>query len=173
MEGLVISKRVRNLVLSAGVGILLASVISSILSAKVDPVVDVKQSSIGSPSPAQSVETGSSPVNPTPRAAPEGGSKIDQRQYAIDLAELRGLPADAAPGTVLDIFVAWDPPVTPRPTVQRLIRDVILERIVPPVTPDGPDAALLSVDKRQLTSLMFGDRYGRLSVALVPATSSP
>ena len=87
--------------------------------------------------------------------------------YAIAAAELSGLSPDAAPGTLLDLWVAWDPPITDKPQVQPLLRGVRLNRIVPPVTPEGPEVALLSVRPSQVSDLIWGDRYGSLSVTMI------
>ena len=95
----------------------------------------------------------------------------DVRGYALPVAELSGLPGDTPPGTELELWVTWDPPVTKRPRLQRLIRRVVLEKVAPAVTPDGPDAAILLVPVEKLPDLVYADRYGALSVALLPRQS--
>ncbi len=107
------------------------------------------------------------PTLPTPSPAPPPpGALADEAtvDFAVSLAELDGLRPDAAPGTTLDVWVAWGPPVTKRPRVQSLLRGVRLAHIVPPVTPDGPAVALLSVRDRQVARLIYGTRWGSLSV---------
>ena len=91
----------------------------------------------------------------------------EMRGYALPVAELSGLPGDAQPGTELELWVTWDPPVTERPRLQRLIRRVVLEKIAPAVTPDGPNAAILLVPVEKLPDLVYADRYGAISVALL------
>lgn len=95
--------------------------------------------------------------------APERANLVS---YAIAVNELHGLPPRAAAGTVLDLWVAWEPPVTKEPKIHRLVSNVILEEIAPPLLPDGPHAALLLVKPNQLSDLLYGDRYGSLSVAI-------
>jgi hypothetical protein len=90
------------------------------------------------------------------------------RGYALPVAELAGLPGDAPPGTELELWVTWDPPVTERPRLQRLIPRVVLQKITPAVTSDGPDAAILLVPEKKLPDLVYADRYGAISVALIP-----
>jgi hypothetical protein len=95
----------------------------------------------------------------------------EMRGYALPVAELSGLPGDAPPGTELELWVTWDPPVTERPRLQRLIRRVVLEKVAPAVTPDGPDAAILLVPVEKLPDLVYADRYGAISVGLLPSQS--
>ena len=170
------NKRLRNLALSACVGILLASVASQVLTSDVAPQ-ETSRVALESPSPTATAgdsvtskpsdsQQSMDAENPTPSIA-----ATHERHYAIAVADLGGLPADAPPGTTLDLWVTWDPPVTEKPTVQRLLKGVVLERIVPAITPNGPDAALLTVETDQLSSLIFGDRYGVLSVALLPSSA--
>jgi len=88
--------------------------------------------------------------------------------YAIPTTELQGLPPDLAYGTRLDLWVAWQPPITKRTELQPLLRGVLLEKIVPPLLPDGPHSAILKVDPDEISDLIWGDRFGALS-AVVPA----
>jgi hypothetical protein len=80
--------------------------------------------------------------------------------------ELPGLPPDATPGTKLDLWVTWQPPVTREPKVQLLIEDVTLETISAPITVDGPYVANLLVGKKELPDLLYGDRFGDLNVSV-------
>ena len=93
--------------------------------------------------------------------------KGQRRQYAVGLHELSGLPADVSPGTAVEVWVAWDPPVTDEPRVQRLIRDARVSDMIPPVIPEGPVAVVLSVPLDRLSDLIYGDRYGSLSAVLL------
>jgi hypothetical protein len=92
----------------------------------------------------------------------------DVRSYAVAVPELGGLAPDAPPGTHLDLWVAWEPPVTKRPQFRLLIRGVVLDRIVPPVTPDGPTTALLLVRAARIPDLLYADRWGQLNVTAQP-----
>ena len=106
---------------------------------------------------------------PSPRVSlgePAAVSEVGTRGYAVALPELSGLPADALPGTRLELWVAWEPPVTKQPRIQRLATSVTLDRIVPPVTPDGSPAALLRIPRREIPSVLYGDRYGAMSVVV-------
>ncbi len=107
------------------------------------------------PSPSTSSGAPSAPI-----------SGADTRVYAVALPELAGLPADAAPGTRLELWVTWEPPVTKQPRVQRLATGVTLDRMVPPVTPDGSPAALLRIPRREIPSVLYGDRYGAVSAVV-------
>jgi hypothetical protein len=86
----------------------------------------------------------------------------------LEATALEGLPPDAPAGTRMELWVAWDPPVTKAPKVQRLLPEVILERTVPPVVPEAPATAIVAVPAKDVSRLVYGDRYGALSVALLP-----
>ena len=101
------------------------------------------------------------PVMTTPHETSLAGTT---RSYAISITELQGFPSDAVPGTRFELWVAWDPPITPRPRFQRLVRDVVLERVIPPLTANGPTAAMLEVPEARISDLLYADRYGALSV---------
>ncbi len=111
-----------------------------------------------------------SPV-PAAAAAPTASpvarvADMDRRTYAVSVVELAGLPPDAAPGTRLHLWVMWRPPLVRKPRLQPLIADVILEKVVPPVTPEGSHVALLSVPGREAPDLLWADQFGELSVTL-------
>lgn len=88
------------------------------------------------------------------------------RVYAVSLPELAGLPADSKPGTMLELWVAWEPPITKHPRIQRLATGITLDRIVPPVTRDGSPAVLLRIPQKEIPSVLYGDRYGAMSAVL-------
>ncbi len=120
------------------------------------------------PSQTASVSSVAGPVAVT-RPSPEGetSDRSDEVDYAIAVPELSGLSPDAAAGSLLDLWVAWDPPITEKPRVQPLLRAVRLSRIVPPVTPEGPAVALLTIRRAQVSDIIYGDRYGSLSVTML------
>jgi len=101
----------------------------------------------------------------TPTSLPVEPSR---RSYAIALPDLKGLPPDAVPGTQMELWVAWEPPLTRRPRIQRLFPSVVLEKIAPPAIEGGPAVAILSVESSDVSDLLWGDRYGALSVVLLP-----
>ena len=119
-----------------------------------------KPSTASAPTPVASVPT-TEPIDAPARV------NQDRVSYAIAVAELAGLSPTSAPGTLLELWVTWDPPITKRPKLQKLLDDVVLDEIAPPVTPEGPQVALLSVARNQLDELLWADRYGSLSAAVI------
>lgn len=105
-------------------------------------------------------------TSPTPGEAPTSSLT----GYAISLSELSGLTESTAPGTIVDLWVTWDPPLTPRPKLQRIVSGAVVDEIAPPVTPDGPYAAMLLVRQRDIEDLLWADRYGSLSAVTKPST---
>lgn len=126
------------------------------------PLVPAPKPSVTAPSLEASSPSPFATVSPGLGAA----ARTDEVDYAIAVTELSGLSPDAAPGTLLDLWVAWDPPITDEPHVQPLLRSVRLTRIVAPVTPEGPAVALLSIRPSQVSDIIYGDRYGALSVTM-------
>ncbi len=123
----------------------------------------------GSDKEPAGAEPGYAPVSqPVPTSPPVTEPALPEgwRSYAVALEELEGLPPDAAPGTELDLWVMWEPPITGTPKVQLLVEDVVLEKIVPAITPNGPDAAVLLLPHKKTRDLLYGDQYGALSVTL-------
>lgn len=120
----------------------------------------------GTPAPAPTPAPAAGPQTPPPGLPPGLAPGPARRSYAVGLHELRGLPPDAQPGLRLELWVAWEPPVVARARVDLLLRDVVLEEIVPPATPEGPAAAVLSVRARDLVDLLYADRWGNLAVAV-------
>jgi hypothetical protein len=109
------------------------------------------------------------PANMEPPPAGDGSPDEDQtRSYAIALHELPGLPPDAEPGTALELWATWRPPITKERQVQKLVEGALLERVTPPLTPEGPPVAILSVPEKEIDELLFGDRFGELSAAVLP-----
>ena len=111
------------------------------------------------------------PTDPSPNVVTtpsQGIGSPDERLYAVSVPELSGLPPDAPPGTALELWVAWDPPLTKRPKIQLLIPRVTVERIVPGLTPEAPATVMLEVPRRAMPDMLYGDRYGTLSVTVLP-----
>lgn len=144
------SRRTRNLALAAIVPAGLAFVAVAILWPRPEAI---------NPKP---------PVAPPPAPVTAPVPAGDLRSYALAVPEIKGMPPNAASGTHFELWVAWDPPITDRPKLQRLIDDVVLERVVSPVVPEAPPVAILLVKRREVDELMWGDRYGALSVTARP-----
>jgi hypothetical protein len=89
----------------------------------------------------------------------------DLASYAFLMPELEGLPPTISPGTEIEIWATWEPPVTKRPKVQRLVPRAIVGKVIPSIEP-GPPTVVLEVERRFLPDIMFGDRFGALSVVL-------
>jgi hypothetical protein len=174
-----VSSRTRNLLLAGGLVLAAGFVAMNLLS--LEPATPSR--SFTTPAPSGRIASpelrsgddrlstggGQTPSSTSERAAP--GTSLsgtdEMRGYALPVAELSGLPGDAPPGTELELWVTWDAPVTERPRLQRLIRRVVLEKVAPAVTSDGPDAAILLVPVEKLPDLLYADRYGAISVALL------
>lgn len=114
----------------------------------------------------------SRPPDPTPTMSvqPFDASHPERVTYAIDVNDIAGLAPSIPSGTLVDIWVTWERPITKTPGLQRLVRGVLIEQIAPPVTPEGPYVAVLSVDERKVENLLWGDRYGALSATIMPVS---
>lgn len=109
-------------------------------------------------------------IEPPPRslAPPEISETPGRlRSYALSLGELDGLPARLSSGTELQIWVAWEPPVTRAAQVQLLVERATLDRIVANVVPGEPPTVLLLVSPKDVPDLLYGDRWGALSAVVV------
>lgn len=129
------------------------------------PTTQQTASSLAVPSPGS--EPARSASAPSPAISDDRSAPT--RVYAVALPDLPGLPEDAKPGTSLELWVAWEPPVTKHPRIQRLATGVTLDRIVPPVVADGAPAALLRIPIKEMASVLYGDRYGALSAVITGA----
>jgi hypothetical protein len=89
----------------------------------------------------------------------------DLTSYAFLLPELEGLPPTTSPGTEIEIWATWEPPVTKRLKIQRLIPKATVTKILPSIEP-GPPTVVLEIERRFIPDIMFGDRFGALSVVL-------
>ena len=162
------TQRSTNLALAAIAIIILLGLAWPLLPQSSAPTVEGGQAnptSTSSEVPALSPAADDPALAPSP---PEDRSVL--RTYAVVLTELNGFPSDAAPGTRVDLWVAWEPPVTRQVKVHRLLRDVVVDRIVAPSTPAGSPAVLLAVDEENISDLIWADRYGSLSATIVPTT---
>ena len=131
---------------------------------------------VASPSPVGGTESlASVPTSPSPLSGADADAEAGDDpsteelvSYAIATAELQGLPPDLPPGSTVDLWVTWQPPVTKRAKVRPLLEGVRLEKIAPPLLPDGPQAAILAVPAERISDLIWGDRFGALTVVVPP-----
>jgi hypothetical protein len=89
------------------------------------------------------------------------------RSYSIGLHELSGITPDIPPGTHIEIWASWDPSVSKEPQIQRLLKDVVIERIDPPFLPEGPTAVVLALAPHQVKNMLWGDKYGDLAAVVI------
>lgn len=129
------------------------------------------------PSDAAPGPAGSPPVVAAspPAGGPSGSGRSSGPDghllsYALSLGQLSGLSPDSAPGTRLQLWVAWEPPLTRRPRIDLLIEEAVLERIVEGLTPRTPATALVLVEPSAIRDLLYADRYGQLNAVTL---SSP
>ena len=152
--GAMMSRKTRNLLLAGIVPIVVVFAGASLFWPS-SPSATTK-----APRPVQTA------ITQTPGPVPSTKPVVGRKTYAIPVPELAGLSSSAVPGTRLELWVAWDPPLTKSPKIQRLLRDVMLEKIVPPIVPEAPATAILSVPDRAVPDLLYGDKYGSLSVTM-------
>ena len=107
--------------------------------------------------------------NETGTTGTDKPAATDLTTYAFLLPELEGLPSSTSPGTDIEIWATWEPPVTKRPKVQRLIPRATVSKILPTIEP-GPPTVVLEIERRYIPDIMFGDRFGALSVVLPSQT---
>ena len=175
-----VSSKSKNLALAGGAvalaGIIAVNLLLAPATTPASPSVMASPASAGEsqevalPSPSVSTSGALSSPGSSPGVGVVG--EVTRREYAIGLQELRGLPPDARPGTSFELWVTWEPPVTEDPRLQRLIADVVLERVIPGPVPEAPVTALLSVPAERAGDLIYADTYGRLNVVL-PHKSVP
>ena len=161
----------RRLALTGGAGLVAAVVLWSLGPQETSPPSSNSGALVASPPSSASLPiAGSSPMTPTDAASsiPTQPAPAVRRNYALGLHELDGLSPDVTPGSPLQIWVAWEPPLTRRSQIQLLLPDVLVVRIVPSVVPEGPTTVLISVPARDISDLLYGDRYGELS-AVAPS----
>jgi hypothetical protein len=154
------SRKTRRLALTATAPIVVLAVTWNLLPSEHEPSRSFPTQTVSRPSQA------TTPSNET-ESAPDS-VEFGSRSYAVPLPELHGLPPDAAPGTELELWVAWEPPITSGPKFQRLVPHLTLQRIAPPVEAGAPPTVLLAVPTSRLSDLLYGDRFGTLSVAVRP-----
>jgi hypothetical protein len=152
--GAPVSRRVRNLCLAAAVPIAVVIVAFSLFPTTDEPAA------IREPKPPRAAS------EPVPEADIPHDS--DLRSYSVSATEVAGLSLDSRPGSRLDLWVAWEPPITKEPRVQRLVEGVVLEKIVPPTVPEAPPTAVLLIAPRFVDEIIYGDIWGRLSVVTIP-----
>lgn len=148
-------RRARNL-LRAGLAVVTCGVLAALIMG------------IPSPKPPAAAPSASH-AGPAPTRAPhpvDAGSR-HVRTYALAASDLSGLPGDVSPGTRIDLWVAWDPPVTKGPSVQRLLTDLTIAEVAPGVGASSP-SVIVNVPEEDVERLLYGDRYGALSATMIP-----
>jgi hypothetical protein len=103
---------------------------------------------------------------PSPSRSPQivvSGDTSGRVAYSLDLEDIAGLSPTTTPGTAVELWATWSPPITKSPRLQRVVRDAILERVSLPITPDGPIVATFLVEEREIDELLWADRYGEIS----------
>jgi len=75
--------------------------------------------------------------------------------------------AQIATTSEIEIWATWEPPVTKKLKVQQLIPLASVEKIIPSIEP-GPPTVMLSLERRAIPDLIYGERFGALSVVLDP-----
>lgn len=153
----IMPRRIRNLALAAVVPIVAIAIVMAMLPSTQDVVADPP----GAPTKPEKLQ-------PRASAETEPALAAGFRAYAVSVPELQGLSEGALSGTKLELWVAWEPPVTKSPRVQRLVDEVVLERIVAPTVPEAPSTAVLLVPPKAIPDVIYGDLYGRLSVVSLP-----
>ena len=102
----------------------------------------------------------------TPRDTdPTAPAATDLASYAFLLPELEGLPPNTRPGTEIEIWATWEPPVTKKLKVHQLVPRATVAKIIPSIEP-GPPTVMLELERRFIPDLMYGDRFGALSIVL-------
>ena len=74
---------------------------------------------------------------------------------------------------MLEVWVAWEPPVTRKIRFQKLLPSATIERVVPGLVQEHPATVLLGVDRSRISDLLYGDRFGSLSVVILSLPSDP
>lgn len=98
-------------------------------------------------------------------AAPPAPAATDLTNYAFLLPELEGLPPNTRPGTEIEIWATWQPPVTKKLKVHQLVPRATVAEIIPSIE-RGPPTVMLQLERRFIPDLMYGDRFGALSIVL-------
>ncbi len=114
----------------------------------------------------ESAATGSRDEGVTARDTDQAQpAATDPASYAFLLPELEGLPPNTPSGTEIEIWATWEPPVTKKLKVHQLIPRATVTEIIPSIEP-GPPTVMLEVERRAIPDLMYGDRFGALSIVL-------
>lgn len=124
------------------------------------PLVEGSLPESGEPAPA--------PADRTHAAPPEASDSPNLRAYAIPLIEVQGLPPDVAAGTRLELWVAWEPPITEKRRIQKLFGGARVGRVIEPTVAEAPTTVELLVPAEELPELLFADRHGALNAAVLP-----
>lgn len=152
------SRRTINLIAVAGAVAVIVWVLSGVVAG----------SGAADLSPSEPPSTPSPTRTPSPVLDSEADPKVAAwRGYALAIPEVEGLPTDLLPGDALQLWVAWDPPVTKKPKIAPLVDRVLYERTILPTLPGEAPVAVVLVQEGKVDELMYGDRYGSLSAVVM------
>ena len=159
------TSKTRRLAFSAGFVVLFALTIWSWIPSGAVPEADAPALGV-EPTPTQLLAGPTQPSLDPSHDQPASTGTIERQSYAIGLHDIAGLSHETPPGTLVELWVAWDPPITDKPQYQRLIPAAIIEEIQPPFVPEGPFTVMLSVPAKKIGDLLYADRYGAISATL-------
>ena len=146
--------RVRNLVIAALVPLAIFFMLFRVTSRRPSPEPPNAQPSEGAPT-ALAVEVSPSPV----------GERT--YSYALDLLSLGGLPPDLEPGAAVELWVTWSSGKrAARP--ERWVTGARFQRIVPAITPTGPDVAIIEIPAEARRKMVWADTFGLLTLFASP-----
>jgi hypothetical protein len=93
----------------------------------------------------------------------------DLRPYAFSLNKLRGLSPGTRSGTGVELWAIRSGDDGRKPDSELMISEAIVKRIVPPLTPVGPETAVLLVPEEVIPKLMRAELLGASITAVVIA----
>lgn len=150
--------RRRKLLVAGAVGLVAAIVL---LTKSAPSTGDVPEPTVAAQLDATAAASRS--PDPAPATAEIDPPPPGYGKYSIYTYQLPGLAPDAEPGSKIDIWVTWKPPVTKAPKVQLLVEDVTVQRIALPYDGDGALIADLILEKEDIPDLIYGQRFGSLN----------
>lgn len=95
-----------------------------------------------------------------PSPSPETGRTYS---YAIDLLSLAGIPPDLEPGSPVELWVTWSSGQRASQP-EKWVTGATFQRIVPAVTPAGPDVAILEIPADARRKMVWADTFGLLTL---------
>jgi hypothetical protein len=105
-----------------------------------------------------------------PAASPEASQPPvppDRATYWIGAHEIEGVVPELAPGTRVEVWVTWEPPLVKQPVVEKLIRDAYIAAILPSTMIEGTLDVGLSLNDRDISAMTYGERFGSLNLIVL------